>query len=215
MVLGSVEKLWRKEAQKLGQEPKPAQEIPAPKPPYPPVVAAPEPPKLPAPQVITQPHPCFFQPLSKIGRLRRPMCFGRQRSLSDLQGVRNGSSNCRRNWCGGFPVLRLQGLDGSTTCASASTTPPACLTPAATAPSHWSVNLFQNCLKVRIKYFYYDIYATDHLFVSRLLLEEDIKWVAKPGMTGKALFLLGTGIAQACLSSSRGGYRGLSCGAFA
>jgi hypothetical protein len=50
---GASKNCGEKEAQKLGQEPKPAQEIPAPKPPSSPIVAAPEPPKLPAPQVIT------------------------------------------------------------------------------------------------------------------------------------------------------------------
>jgi hypothetical protein len=68
-VWGAAKKGGEKEAQKPGQEPKPAQEIPAPKPPSPPVVAAPEPPKLPTPVVVAQPDPATLLPEESIDRL--------------------------------------------------------------------------------------------------------------------------------------------------
>jgi predicted transcriptional regulator len=68
-VWGAAKKGGEKEAQKPGQEPKPAQEIPAPKPPSPPVVAAPEPPKLPTPVVVAQPYPATLLPEESIDRL--------------------------------------------------------------------------------------------------------------------------------------------------
>jgi hypothetical protein len=58
---GAAKNGGEKEAQKPGQEPKPAQEIPAPQPPSPPVVAAPEPPKPPTP-VVAQPDPATLLP---------------------------------------------------------------------------------------------------------------------------------------------------------
>jgi hypothetical protein len=61
-VWGAAKKGGEKEAQKLEQEPKPAQEIPAPKLPSPPVVAVPEPPKLPTPVVVAQPYPATLLP---------------------------------------------------------------------------------------------------------------------------------------------------------
>jgi hypothetical protein len=61
-VWGAAKKGGEKEVQKPGQEPKPAQEIPAPKSPSPPVVVAPEPPKPPTPVVIAQPDPATLLP---------------------------------------------------------------------------------------------------------------------------------------------------------
>jgi hypothetical protein len=66
---GAAKKGGEKEVQKPGQEPKPAQEIPAPKLPSPPVVAAPEPPKLPTPVVVAQPDPATLLPEESIDRL--------------------------------------------------------------------------------------------------------------------------------------------------
>jgi hypothetical protein len=67
-VWGAAKKGGEKEAQKPGQEPKPAQEIPAPKLPSPPVVVAPEPPKLPTPVVVAQPYPATLLPEESIDR---------------------------------------------------------------------------------------------------------------------------------------------------
>jgi hypothetical protein len=74
-VWGAAKNGGEKEAQKLGQEPKPAQEIPAPKPPSPPVVAAPEPPKLPTPVVVAQPDPATLLPEESIDRLLKWVLF--------------------------------------------------------------------------------------------------------------------------------------------
>jgi hypothetical protein len=68
-VWGAAKKGGEKEAQKPGQEPKPAQEIPTPQPPSSPVVAAPEPPKLPTPVVVAQPDPATLLPEESIDRL--------------------------------------------------------------------------------------------------------------------------------------------------
>ena len=74
-VWGAAKKGGEKEAQKPGQEPKPAQEIPAPKPPSSPVVAAPEPPKLPTPVVVAQPDPATLLPEESIERLLKWVLF--------------------------------------------------------------------------------------------------------------------------------------------
>jgi hypothetical protein len=74
-VWGAAKKGGEKEAQKPGHEPKPAQEIPAPKPPSPPVVAVPEPPKLPTPVVVAQPYPATLLPEESIDRLLKWRLF--------------------------------------------------------------------------------------------------------------------------------------------
>jgi predicted transcriptional regulator len=74
-VWGAAKKGGEKEAQKPGQEPKPAQEIPAPKLPSSPVVAAPEPPKLPTPVVVAQPYPATLLPEESIDRLLKWCLF--------------------------------------------------------------------------------------------------------------------------------------------
>jgi hypothetical protein len=72
---GAAKKGGEKESQKPGQEPKPAQEIPAPKPPSPPVVAVPEPPKPPTPVVVAQPYPATLLPEESIDRLLKWVLF--------------------------------------------------------------------------------------------------------------------------------------------
>jgi hypothetical protein len=67
-VWGAAKKGGEKEVQKPEQEPKPAQEIPAPQPPSPPVVAVPEPPKLLTPVVVAQPYPATLLPEESIDR---------------------------------------------------------------------------------------------------------------------------------------------------
>jgi hypothetical protein len=74
-VWGAAKKGGEKEAQKPGQEPKPAQEIPAPKPPSSPVVATPEPPKPPTPVVVAQPDPATLLPEESIDRLLKWSLF--------------------------------------------------------------------------------------------------------------------------------------------